>query len=131
MASLLHLKVSAPIFASIINMLGLPGMNPCVVHVTSLENKNAKGARAVKSSCKQLSGYNYGKALKYFSIKTPVHMGVGKENKDYGSGPTLLVETLNYTSKSYHRDMIPALTNSVITHFERFEKTQPGYHLGH
>lgn len=69
-------------------MLGPPGTNPCVVHVTSLESKYANGAGAVMSTWKQLSGYNYGKTLKYFSIKTPVHMGVGKENKDYGSGST-------------------------------------------
>lgn len=88
MASLLPLKVSAPKHASIISMLGSPGTSPCVVHVTSLENRYAKGVGTVTSTWKQLSGYNYGKTMKYFSIKTPVQMGVGKENKDYGSGST-------------------------------------------
>lgn len=36
---------------------------------------------------KQLSGYNYGQILKYFSIEIPVHMRGGEENKDNGSGP--------------------------------------------
>lgn len=85
-------------------MLGAPGTWPCVVHVTSLGCKCVKGAGAVTSAWKHLSGYNYVWQDTEVFVKIPVHMGVGEENKDNGSGPTIPDrDIVIYTSKSYHR----------------------------
>lgn len=97
-------------------MLEAPGTWPYVVHVSSLECKPVKGAGAVTSAWRQHSGCNYCKTLKYFPIKTPVHMVVGEENKDNGSGPTVPDWDIVITETW-------SLTNSVIIHSERSENS--------
>lgn len=85
MASLLPLKVSAPKHASIISMLGSPGTSPCVVYVTSLENRYAKGVGGV---IVPRNNFLDTIMVRQRSISPSRNMGVGKENKDYGSGST-------------------------------------------